>query len=60
MPPGLTVHTARRQRSQGLLARTARPPAPSVQRSGAVGEDASRGACVGMGMSWAWEVWRVA
>jgi hypothetical protein len=35
-------------------------PRRPCSRSGAVGEDASRGACVGMGMSWAWEVWRVA
>ena len=54
MLPGLaysTVHTARRQRSQSRSACTPTRARRPCRRSGAVGEDASRGACVGMGPS---------
>lgn len=56
--PGLTVHTARRQRSQGLLART-----PARVRAGdpVLWERMRAGVpALVWTMSWAWEVWRVA
>jgi len=55
--PGLTVHTARRQRSQGLLART-----PTRVRAGdpVLWERMRAGVpALVWAMSWAWEVWRV-